>query len=158
MADNAELKIVFGAMTFGEPSTFSYSPRSQQVARRGPFYPPWMSNNMAWEVAQVCEICKSHGCIIPSVYQGVYHILKRSIEGESIPWLREYDIALYAFHTKGIDRAEEGSRFDPKILQGSVHRKRHWNAIYVNALEGIEAAASKYGLTLPKGVAPNYWH
>jgi aflatoxin B1 aldehyde reductase len=117
-----------------------------------------LSNFMSWEVAQVCEICKKNGWIMPSVYQGIYHALQRSIEGELIPCLRKYNISLYAFqplagglltgrYKREQTEFEEGSRFDPKILQGTVHRNRYWNDVYFDAIELIHAAATKHGLT-----------
>ncbi|KAJ5692514.1 hypothetical protein N7462_001937 [Penicillium macrosclerotiorum] len=117
-----------------------------------------LSNYMAWEVSQICEICKRNEWIVPTVYQGVYHALQRSIEGELIPCLRKYGISLYAFqplagglltgrYTRDQTEFEEGSRFDPKIIQGAVHRNRYWNDAYFNALEKIHTAATKYKLT-----------
>ncbi|CAI7677947.1 unnamed protein product [Penicillium pancosmium] len=117
-----------------------------------------LSNFMSWEVAQVCEICKKNGWIMPSVYQGIYHALQRSIEGELFPCLRKYNISLYAFqplagglltgrYKREQTEFEEGSRFDPKILQGTVHRNRYWNDVYFDAIELIHAAATKHGLT-----------
>ncbi|KAG2411609.1 hypothetical protein HFD88_009165 [Aspergillus terreus] len=116
-----------------------------------------LSNYMAWEVAAICEICKKNGWVMPSVYQGVYHVLQRSIEGELFPCLRKYSIALYAFqplaggfltgrYTRDQTEFEAGSRFDPKIAQGSVHRTRYWNGVYFDALEAIHAVAEKHGL------------
>lgn len=45
---------------------------------------------MAWEVAQICEICQAHGWVQPSVYQGVYNSLNRTVEAELFPCLRHY--------------------------------------------------------------------
>ncbi|KAH8434849.1 aldo/keto reductase family protein [Aspergillus melleus] len=118
-----------------------------------------LSNYMAWEVAQICEICNANGWIKPTVYQGVYHALQRSIEPELIPCLRKYEISLYAFqplaggfltgrYTRHQTEFEAGSRFDPKILQGAVHQKRYWNDAYFDGVEAISAAAGKHGLTV----------
>lgn len=49
-----------------------------------------ISNYMSWEVAQICEICEKNGWIKPSVYQGVYNALHRSVEAELFPCLRHY--------------------------------------------------------------------
>lgn len=117
-----------------------------------------LSNYMSWEVAQVCEICKKNGWVMPSVYQGIYHVLQRSIEKELFPCLRHYNISLYAFqplaggmltgrYKRGQTEFEEGSRFDPKIIQGTVHRNRYWNDAYFDAIELIHTAATKHGLT-----------
>jgi aflatoxin B1 aldehyde reductase len=113
---------------------------------------------MFWEVAQICEICKADEWIVPTVYQGVYHALQRSNEDELFPCLRKYGISLYAFqplagglltggYTRDQTQFEEGSRFDLKILQGTVHRNRYWNDAYFDAIESIHSAAVKYEIT-----------
>lgn len=117
-----------------------------------------LSNYMSWEVAQICEICRNNGWVMPSVYQGVYHVLQRSIESELFSCLRKYNISLYAFQplaggllTGRYKREqtvfEEGSRFDPKIIQGKVHRNRYWNDAYFDAIDLIHSAATKHCLT-----------
>jgi aflatoxin B1 aldehyde reductase len=117
-----------------------------------------LSNFMAWEVAQICEICIRNDWVLPTVYQGVYHVLQRSIENELIPCLRKYGISLYGFqplagglltgrYKRDQTEFEEGSRFDPKILSGTVARGRYWNDAYFDALETVHSAALKHGLT-----------
>ncbi|KAK9329044.1 NADP-dependent oxidoreductase domain-containing protein [Lipomyces starkeyi] len=117
-----------------------------------------ISNYMSWEVAQMCEICEKNRWIKPSVYQGIYHALQRSIEPELFPCLRHYGISLYAFQPLAggflTDRYhretkdfEEGSRFDPKRWQGGLIHHRYWNDLYFDALDIIRHAAKKYGLT-----------
>jgi aflatoxin B1 aldehyde reductase len=77
-------------------------------------------------VAAICEICKAHEYQLPSVYQGVYNALHRSIEHELLPCLRRYNMSFYAFNplaggwlTSRYKRdtqdgdVEAGSRFDP---------------------------------------------
>jgi aflatoxin B1 aldehyde reductase len=118
-----------------------------------------ISNYMSWEVAQICEICAANSWIKPSVYQGIYSALHRSIEPELIPSLRYYNISLYAFqplaggfltgrYTRTTDSFEPGSRFDPKISHSALHRGRYWNDCYFDALDMIRAAADKHGLTV----------
>ena len=55
-------------------------------------------NYMAWEVAQICEICEAHGWVKPTVYQGIYNALNRTIEAELFLYLRHYDIGYYAYN------------------------------------------------------------
>ncbi|KAK9427160.1 Aldo/keto reductase [Lipomyces doorenjongii] len=109
-----------------------------------------ISNYMSWEVAQICEICERNGWIKPSVYQGVYHALQRSIELELFPCLRHYGICLYAFqplaggflsdrYYRDTKSFEDGSRFDPKRWQGVLHRDRYWNDLYFDALDIIRS-------------------
>jgi aflatoxin B1 aldehyde reductase len=118
-----------------------------------------ISNFLSWEVSQICEICTRNNWILPSVYQGIYHALQRTIEAELLPCLRHYGIALYAFqplaggfltgrYTRGQEEFEAGSRFDPKIFQGGLHRGRYWNESYFDALDVITSAAGKHGLSV----------
>ncbi|KAL4862255.1 hypothetical protein BDV12DRAFT_190527 [Aspergillus spectabilis] len=118
-----------------------------------------VSNYMSWEVAQICEICRKNGWIMPSVYQGIYHAPQRSIEAELFPCLRKYGISLYAFqplaggfltgrYKRDQTDFEAGSRFDPNIMQESLHRKRYWNDAYFDAIEKIQSAAKNHELTL----------
>lgn len=110
-----------------------------------------ISNYQAWEVAQICEICERNGWVKPSVYQGVYNALFRTVENELFPCLRHYGIAFYAYNPlcggyltdryhRGEDGVEEGSRFDPNRWQGMMYRyvedvslRRHSN--FVERLE-----------------------
>ena len=123
-----------------------------KLHQEGRFSRLGLSNYMAW------EICTRNGWILPTIYQGVYHVLQRSIEGELIPCLRRYGISLYAFqplagglltgrYKRDQTEFEEGSRFDPKHLSGTVARGRYWNDAYFDALETIDTAATEYALT-----------
>lgn len=117
-----------------------------------------ISNYMAWEVAQICELCSAHGWVKPSVYQGVYNALHRTVEAELFPCLRHYDIGFYAynplgggFFTGGFSmegEVEKGSRFDPARLQGQAYRARYFRDEYFQAMDDIKPVADKHGLTL----------
>jgi aflatoxin B1 aldehyde reductase len=117
-----------------------------------------LSNFMSWEVAQISELCIAHNWLRPTVYQGIYNTLQRSVEPELIPCLRHYKMSLYAFqplaggfltgrYTRDQQSFEPGSRFDPKIAQGALHRGRYWNEAYFDAMDIVRAASSKHGLT-----------
>lgn len=119
-----------------------------------------ISNYMSWEVAAICEICDRNNWIKPTVYQGIYNALHRSIEPELMPCLRKYDIALYAFQplaggflTSRYKRDmsendyEPGSRFDPKRWQGQLHHGRYMNESYFDALDVIRPMLKEKGLT-----------
>jgi aflatoxin B1 aldehyde reductase len=126
--------------------------------REGLFARLGLSNYQAWEVAQICEICRSHGWKQPDVYQGVYNALHRAVEPELFACLRHYRISFYAYNplaggyltdryhrdTTGV---EPGSRFDPDRFQGQAFRKRYWNEPYFDALERLRAVAGKHGLS-----------
>lgn len=119
-----------------------------------------ISNYMAWEVAQICEICEKNGWIKPSVYQGVYNALHRLVEPELFPCLRKYGMAFYNYNPLAggyltdryhrddtADTHESGSRFDPNRWQGKMYRSRYWNDAYFDALDLLRPVAKKHGLT-----------
>ncbi|OMP83500.1 Aflatoxin B1 aldehyde reductase member 3 [Diplodia seriata] len=117
-----------------------------------------ISNYQAWEVAQMCEICRANGWIQPTVYQGLYNAFHRKVEEELVPCLRRYGIALYVFNplaggflTSRYHRDQkefaEGERFDPKRWQGKLFHGRYWNDPMWEALEGLRPVAKKHGIT-----------
>ena len=129
-----------------------------ELYREGKFKRFAVSNYMAWEVAQICELCEANGWVKPSVYQGVYNALHRSVEPELFPCLRHYGIAFYnynplaggyltsRYHRNDKD-VEEGSRFDPNRWQGRSYRGRYWHDEYFDALDLLRPIAAKHGLT-----------
>lgn len=119
-----------------------------------------ISNYMAWEVAQVCEICDRNGWIKPTVYQGLYNAIDRSVELELFPCLRHYGIAFYAYNPLAggyltsryrrdttEDAIEKGSRFDPSTQQGRRYRARYWKEDMFDALDILRPVAEKHELT-----------
>ncbi|KIJ69467.1 hypothetical protein HYDPIDRAFT_24304 [Hydnomerulius pinastri MD-312] len=118
-----------------------------------------LSNYMAWEVAQMVEICKANGYVQPTVYQGLYNAIQRSVEAELFPCLRKYGISFYAFsplaggfftgrYTSQTDEVEAGGRFDPGRVQGQHHRKRYWNDRYFAAVASIGRVAETHNLSM----------
>ncbi|KAJ7772820.1 NADP-dependent oxidoreductase domain-containing protein [Mycena olivaceomarginata] len=93
-----------------------------------------LSNYPAWEVAQICEISKRNGWVLPSVYQGLYNAHQRVVEAELIPCLRAYGISFYVYsplaggfltsrYTQDQTTFEAGDRFDPaRPLRGAFAR------------------------------------
>ena len=117
-----------------------------------------ISNYMAWEVAQIQEICIKHGWIRPSVYQGVYNAIHRTVESELFLCLRHYGMAFYAYNPlaggfltdryhRGGTEFEKGSRFDPERWQGKAYQGRYFNDEMFEALEGLREGARKHSLT-----------
>lgn len=117
-----------------------------------------ISNYYSFEVAQICETCKRNGWIMPTVYQGLYNAFHRKVEDELFPCLRHYGISLYCFNPlaggfltgkfkRDQDDVESGGRFDPKRLQGQLHRGRYWNDAMFDALDILHPVAEKHGLT-----------
>jgi len=118
-----------------------------------------ISNYRADEVDDIMAICEKNGFIKPSVYQGVYNAIHRSVEPELFPILRKHSIGFYAFNPLGggffaggisseNDTVSPGSRFDPNRIQGQSYRKRYWNTHYFAALDHLRPVAEAHGLAL----------
>ncbi|KAJ9139074.1 Aldo/keto reductase [Pleurostoma richardsiae] len=129
-----------------------------ELHKEGYFNRLGISNYMAWEVAYINEICIRNGWLRPTVYQGVYNAIHRSVELELFPCLRHYGMAFYAYNPlaggyltsryhRGEQKVEEGSRFDPKTRQGTLYKARYWKEPMFDALDIIREAAGKHGLT-----------
>lgn len=116
-----------------------------------------LSNYAAWQVAEISEICRAEGWIMPSVYQGMYNALTRDVERELFPCLRNYGMAFYAYNPlaggllsgkhRSADEVPSGGRF----ADFDGYQSRYWKPEYfevINRLstqcraEGIEPAAA----------------
>ena len=119
-----------------------------------------LSNYMSWEVAYISEMCIQNGWIRPTVYQGVYNAIHRTVEVELFPCLRHYGMSFYAFnplaggvltsryhYEKDDSTIEPMCRFDPKTAQGRKYRGRFWNDTIFDALDIVRGAAGQYHLT-----------
>ncbi len=117
-----------------------------------------LSNYMGWEVAQICEISKANGWVMPSVYQGIYNSIHRSVEPELFSCLRNYGMSFYAYNPLDDDFfvgqmqkeqvVKKGSRFDLDKWQGKMYRARYWNDAYFRALDIVKPVAEKHGMTM----------
>lgn len=68
-----------------------------ELHKQGKFVQLGLSNFTAFEVAEVVMHCKYNGWVRPTIYQGMYNAITRSIEAELIPACRRYglDIVVY---------------------------------------------------------------
>ncbi len=128
-----------------------------ELHREGRFKRFGLSNYAAWQVAEISEICRAEGWIMPSVYQGMYNALTRDVERELFPCLRNYGMAFYAYNPlaggllsgkhQSADEVPAGGRF----ADFDGYQSRYWKPEYfqvINRLsaqcraEGIEPAAA----------------
>ncbi|KAG9185565.1 hypothetical protein G6011_06896 [Alternaria panax] len=99
-------------------------------------------------------------CKVNNLYkEGLLTRFDRTTEAELFPCLRKYGFSLYALqplaggfltgrYMRDQTEFEEGSRFDPKGLQGKLHQARQWNKKYFDALVLVQAAGQKHGLAV----------
>lgn len=83
--------------------------------QEGKFKRLGVSNYMAWEVAQMSEMCKQHGWKQIDVYQGVYNALHRSVELELLSCLRKYSeyLLVSLFSTQNTKRKKKPTNPSP---------------------------------------------
>ncbi|KAJ7802922.1 Aldo/keto reductase [Mycena olivaceomarginata] len=116
-----------------------------ELYREGHFKRWGVSHYTSWEVAEIVGICKQHGYVQPSVYQGIYNAIHRNVESELFPALRKFGIAFYAFNPLAggfltdrystIDATPEaGDRLHPDGLAGKAFRARYSILIAVPSL------------------------
>ncbi|KAG8630366.1 hypothetical protein KVT40_001985 [Elsinoe batatas] len=125
--------------------------------KAGKFVQLGLSNFTAFEVAEVVMTCKANGWVRPTIYQGMYNAITRSIEAELIPACRRYglDIVIYnpvaggifSGKYKSVDVPKEG-RFSDTANSGSMYRGRYFKDATFDALRIIEPVVEKHGLTL----------
>jgi aflatoxin B1 aldehyde reductase len=66
--------------------------------KEGKFVKLGLSNYAAWEVAEICTMCKERGWVVPTVYQAMYNAITRNIEDELIPCCRKYGLDLVIYN------------------------------------------------------------
>ncbi|CRG87784.1 hypothetical protein PISL3812_04805 [Talaromyces islandicus] len=131
-----------------------------ELHKEGKFNRLGLSNYKAWEVAYISDLCIREGWIRPTVYQGVYNAIHRTVELELFSCLRHYGITFYAFSPLAGSQLtgrykrdtqdsniESMSRFDPNTFQGRKYRRRFWNDTIFDALDIIRESTTKHDLT-----------
>lgn len=101
--------------------------------------------------------CKYNNWVRPTIYQGMYNAITRSIEAELIPACKRYglDIVIYNPIAGGLfsgkikthDVPTEG-RFSDNASSGKLYRKRYFKDSTFEALSIIEPVVQKHGLTM----------
>ncbi|KAG0145353.1 hypothetical protein CROQUDRAFT_658798 [Cronartium quercuum f. sp. fusiforme G11] len=131
-----------------------------ELYREGKFEELGLSNFAAWEVAVIWGICKKNGYVNPTIYQGMYNAITRSIETELFPCCRSLGIRVVIYNpiaggffagkiTKPDDEVEKGGRFDSNHKQGAMYRQRYFRESYFKALELLKDELKKHpGVTL----------
>lgn len=130
-----------------------------ELHKEGLFTEFGISNYMAWEVAEIVYICRANNWIQPTIYQGLYNGIRRSVEPELFPCLRKFGIKFYAFnplaggfftgrYSNKETVVEEGGRFDPNRRQGKMYRQRYWNDTFFDTIEQLKPIAQAHNVTI----------
>jgi aflatoxin B1 aldehyde reductase len=103
--------------------------------------------------------CKYNNYVRPTIYQGMYNAITRSLERELIPACKRYglDVVIYnplagglfsgKYKTKDVV-PDEGRYSNVSATQGVLYRKRYFKDSTFEALQLIEPVVEKHGLTM----------
>ncbi|KAM6219058.1 aflatoxin B1 aldehyde reductase member 4-like [Rhynchocyon petersi] len=132
-----------------------------QLHQEGKFVELGLSNYASWEVAEICTLCKNHGWVLPTVYQGMYNATTRQVETELFPCLRHFGLRFYAFNPlaggllTGKYKYEDkdgkhplGRFFGTKWAE--IYRNRFWKEDHFKGIALVEKALQvAYGPNAP---------
>jgi aflatoxin B1 aldehyde reductase len=102
--------------------------------------------------------CKYNNWVRPTVYQGMYNCLTRSIESELFVACRRYGLDIVVYNPiaggllsgkiKSMDIKPESGRFSDQSGIGNTYRQRYFRESTFKALNVIEQAVEKNGLSM----------
>lgn len=79
------------------PSIFPHKPPANHHRRRRRSTYLGLSNFTSYEVAELLFLARAHNLLAPTIYQGLYNPLDRTIEYELIPCLRRHNLKFAAY-------------------------------------------------------------
>ncbi|KAM6336804.1 LOW QUALITY PROTEIN: aflatoxin B1 aldehyde reductase member 4-like [Alca torda] len=132
--------------------------RACNELHRGKFKELGLSNYAAWEVAEICTICK-YNWVMPTVYQGMYNATTRQVEAELFPCLRYYGLRFYAYNPlaggllTGKYKYEDKDTRQPTGIFGNdwaqAYRDRYWKKHNLGIALVERALKDAYGSNAP---------
>ena len=120
-----------------------------ELFKEGCFRRFGLSNYAAWEVTEIIFLCQQHSFVKPSVYQGLYNVLSRSVENELLICLKRFDIQFVAYNvTVGgfIGNSGESARFTTSVHQ-KLYSGRYANDAYEKATTLAKSACAKHDVS-----------
>ncbi|KXS12724.1 Aldo/keto reductase, partial [Gonapodya prolifera JEL478] len=116
-----------------------------------------ISNYYSWELSEIVTLCRANGWVQPTVYQGLYNVINRSIETELLPCLKKFGMSFYAYNPLGggfltgryskeeFAEVEKRSRFDDKRKN---YRARYFNDSTFAALEVVRTVSESQSFSM----------
>ncbi|XP_066231345.1 aflatoxin B1 aldehyde reductase member 2 [Saccopteryx leptura] len=122
-----------------------------QLHQEGKFVELGLSNYAAWEVAEICTLCKNNGWVLPTVYQGMYNATTRQVETELLPCLRRFGLRFYAYNPLAGGLLTGKYKYEDKDGKQPVgrffgnswaetYRNRFWKEHHFKAIALVEKA------------------
>ncbi|XP_049734063.1 aflatoxin B1 aldehyde reductase member 2-like [Elephas maximus indicus] len=122
-----------------------------QLHQEGKFVELGLSNYASWEVAEICTLCKNHGWILPTVYQGMYNATTRQVETELFPCLKHFGLRFYAYNPLAGGLLTGKYKYEDKDGKqpvgrffgnnwAEVYRNRFWKENHFKAIALVEKA------------------
>jgi aflatoxin B1 aldehyde reductase len=128
-----------------------------KLHKEGKFVQLGLSNFAAFEVAEVVMICRQHGWVRPTIYQGMYNAITRGIDPELITACHRYGLDVVIYNPIGgglfsgkykLDEIPKDGRFSDGSQLGANYRNRYFKDATFDALRVIEPVVKKHNLTL----------
>jgi len=136
-----------------------------ELHKEGKFTELGLSNYASWDVVRIHWFCKSKGWVVPTVYQGMYNALTRSMEAEMMPAIRACGMRSYWYNPlaggmltgkyTSFDEITTEGRFSsafnivagndksPSSFQAHLaYRQRYWKKTLFDSLEVIRKACN----------------
>nr|CAB3220844.1 aflatoxin B1 aldehyde reductase member 2-like [Phallusia mammillata] len=124
--------------------------------QEGKFEAFGLSNYPAWQVAEICTICKNNGWIVPTVYQGMYNCLTRQVEKELFPCLRYFGLSFYSYNIlaggllSGKHKFEDANKTEAGRFFGKgwakAYRDRFWKKDNFECIKNVQTVLDEvYG-------------
>ncbi|KAH6838331.1 NADP-dependent oxidoreductase domain-containing protein [Chaetomium sp. MPI-CAGE-AT-0009] len=129
-----------------------------ELHKAGKFVRFGVSNFTAYELAEVVMTCTHNGWVRPTVYQAMYNAITRSIEAELVPACRRYGLDLVVYNPlagglfsgkiKSSDMVPSEGRYSDEGGLGRMYRDRYFRDTTFRALQVVEKAVEKAGLSM----------
>ncbi|KAJ7611501.1 aflatoxin B1-aldehyde reductase [Mycena polygramma] len=131
-----------------------------ELHKEGKFEMLGLSNYKTYEVAEIVTLCRANGWLAPTVYEGIYSAIERTVETELIPCLRHFGIKFAACcplaggylighllsPTLRCDTIPRGSHFDPRNPFGMWYQNRYLRM--GPAVRELRAVVEEHGMNL----------
>lgn len=116
-----------------------------QLHSEGKFRRFGLSNFASWQVAEIVEICRAQGWIVPTVYQGMYNALTRDVERELFPCLENYGLSFYCYNPlaggllSGKHFSVDTLPTDGRFANFNGYQDRYWKAEYFSVVNSLSS-------------------